>query len=235
MRRKNERKAALRIVALLVLFQPIISLAGDITFSSNGTITDGNIYDNVYVENDGTVVDMTGGQISSLFMYDLSIFNLYDGLISGSFGGIDISSLSTINVLGGTIDKSGHFVVHGNANFTSGDINFGGLKTYEDSLVTVTGGSLNFGYFDIHGSVDIMKGDITVDNTGFDTSSIVNIYSINYNYNSNDGILTAYLIDGGYLSMAGLEQSAYDRLNFIPEPASLFMLALGGLLFRKHR
>ena len=228
-------KVALKFAILLVLCQPIISLAGDFTFSSSGTIGPNDVYDNVYVENNGTIVDMTGGQVSSLSMYDSSIFNLYDGQISGFFGGISISSLSTINVLGGTIDKNVDFVVDGNANFTGGNITDYRLKTYKDSIVTFTGGSLNFDYFDIQGGMDIRGGDLTVDDVGLHIESVINIFSENYNYNADSKVLTAYLIDAGYLSMSGLDQLEYDSINFVPEPTTLLLLSLGGLFLRTRR
>jgi hypothetical protein len=227
-------RAVMQIAVLLFLCQPVISLAGDITFSSSGTITDGNVYDNVYVQNDGTVVDMSGGQIASLWLSDASRFNMTGGYIMPY--SINAAGTSYFDMSGGIVDSDEIILYGSGGSFSGGDVSVSvRLKTGVLSTIEFEAGTLNFGAFDIQGSMNIRGGDLTVDNIGLHLDSLINIYSEDYNYNAGSKVLTAYLIDGGYLSMSGLDQSEYDSINFVPEPTSFLLLFLSGLFLRTRR
>ena len=231
-------KKAILTILMMLLFGVCSVQAVDITFSTSGTIVNGNVYDDVYVENDGTIVDMFGGQIEGLWLYDTSIFNLHNGQIVGYFSGIDIGHLSTINVLGGVIDKSSDFVVHGNANFDGGSITAGRLKTYEDSIVTLTGGFLNLGMLEIHGELNIYGGMLDIEDNG-GTDGVVNIYGYDFTYIPTGdpfwggGTLTGYLLDNNPFIIKGLSQNEFENFNLIPEPMTVLLLGLGGVFLRR--
>jgi hypothetical protein len=233
-----KKKLAITLFAVLFLF-PVCAYSTDITFTSSGTITDGNVYTNVYVLNNGTVVNMSGGQIGSgsmggLGTIDNSIFNLTGGRILAS--SINIGPLSTINISEGTIDVSGSLAVMDNsfANISGGNITVGVLKTYSDSVVNINGGNLNFGLFDIRGEVNIYRGQLYVsDLFSFDNSAAINIWGNNFNY--NNGILSGYLLDNNPFTIEGIDQSQYTRFNLIPEPISLLFFGFGLLTLRKQK
>jgi len=232
------------IFAILFLL-PVCANATDKTFTTSGTIVDGNVYGSVYVQNDGTIVDMSGGQITNwLGTRDTSIFNMSGGLISGF---INIDYLSSFNVSGGTITVSSDFVVYGSANISGGNITAGRLKTYPAafnpvtpaSVVDINGGSLNFNIFDIHGEVNIYRGLLDVNDSwiggwGNDQASI-NVYGHDFNYDSYTRILTGHLLDNNPFIIKGVDASEYTRFNLIPEPISLLLFGFGLLAVRLQR
>jgi len=235
-----EKRIGYSILLAILLFLPVCVYSTNITFTSSGIIEDGNVYDNVYVENNGTVVDMSGGQISYLLTRDASIFNMSGGQIIYSWPGITIESVSTINVSGGTVDTF-DFVVYGSAvaNISGGNITADRLKTSPDSVVNINGGSCNFETIDISGELNIYRGLVNANNAYISyiyPSSAVNIFGYGFNYNPGQGgILTGYLLDDNQFIINGVSQSEYARFNLIPEPMSLLLFGFGLLVLRKTK
>jgi len=240
------------IILMMMLFGVCSVQAVDITLSTSGTIELGDIYDDVYVENDGTIVDMLGGQIGRLRLSDGSIFNMDGGNITG---GIDAHESSYFDMSNGTIDVDSTMVLYGvGGSFSGGNVTANGLKTGVSSTVQIDGGILNFGTFDIYGdimisggslgvsgifsshnnTIDIFSGQLTVYDIGFDEYSTMNIYGRDFIYDSVQKILTGYLVDDSYLSMGGVDQWEYEQFNLIPEPTTLLLFGLGGLFLRKR-
>jgi hypothetical protein len=227
------------VFAILFVFSLCVK-ATDMTFTSSGTITDGNVFDNVYVQNDGTVVNMSGGQIGHLLSWDASIFNMTGGLI---FGQITIAPISTFNISDdGTIDIFDFVVDTGaSVNISDGNISADRLKTYPASLVTpasivnITGGNLNFGNFTIlGGTLNIYRGLLNVDDVfGIDNSATVNIFGHDFNYSQS--VLTGYLLDNNFFTIKGINASEYARFNLIPEPVSVLFFSFGLLALRKQK
>jgi hypothetical protein len=227
---KRRDKAILPIVILLFLYKPAILLAGDITFSSSGTIGPNDVYNHVYVENDGTVVDMTGGQIGNLQTSYISTFNLYDGQIlkivqTDPAPIIDIGPTATMNIFGGLADI-GNFVL-GEESYTlikGGQVSAIRMKAYYDCLIDIKGGLLQLNSFDMV--------------VGLDELPTINIYGYGFNYDPSggtyEGILTGYLMDGNPFSINDVSASEYLRFNLIPEPATLLLISLGGLFLRRR-
>lgn len=231
-----------RIIAIgfMVLGVCVCSSArgADKTFDSNGQILPGETWDTVYVRNNGTVVDMSGGQVGGLRLSDNSIFNMSGGDITG---GIDAQGTSYFDMSNGTIDVDSTVVLYGvGGSFSGGNVTATGLKTGIDSSVEFTGGVLNFNIFNIIGDLTIKGGVLHVNNSYIDYfSSTINIYGHGFNYNPTggaygDGILTGYLLDNNFFSMDQLNASEFQRFNLIPEPTTLLLLGIGGLLIRKR-
>jgi len=227
-------------ILLAILLLPVCANATDITFTSSGTITDGNVFGNVYVQNNGTVVDMSGGQITQgLNTYDASVLNMSGGLISGN---VNISNLSSFNVSGGTIDV-GYYVVYGSTNISGGNITAYCLRTspassiplVPASIVNIDGGNLNFDKFDIEGVVNIYRGSLYVDDARIITLCLptINIYGYGFNYTQE--ILTGYLLDDNFFTIKGVDASEYARFNLLPEPMSLLLFGFGLLVLRKTK
>ncbi len=239
----RSKRKILMILAILLFYGGLVQ-ATNTTFSSSGTIVNGNVYDKVYVQNDGTVVNMTGGQISNLSTHNVSTFNMSGGQIIYSWPGILLYELSTMNVSGGTINTF-DFVVYGSANFSGGNITANRLKTYPASfvapasVVNINGGILNFDMFDIHGTLNIYRGLLNVDNSsiGYLSNSLanINIYGSEFNYNPSTQILTGRLLDNNFFTIKGIDTSEYTRFNLLPEPSSILLLGFGLLALRKQK
>lgn len=218
-----------KLLTLLIIITPAICHATIITFTSSGTIQNGDVYNQVYVENDGTVVDMTGGQIGNLQTSYISTFNLHGGQIAkvnptDTGPNIDIGPSGTINILNGLVDI-GDFVL-GEESYTliqGGQIAAMRMKAYYDCIVDIKGGVLQLDSFDM---------------VGFNELPTVNIYGSGFNYDPTggtyEGILTGYLMDGNPFSIDDISESEYLRFNLIPEPTTLLLFGLGGLFLRKR-
>jgi len=223
------------IFAILFLL-PVWAYSTNITFTSSGTITDGNTYDNVYVRNNGTVVNMSGGQIqTNLITFDSSTFNMSGGLISSSgvYITVGVNDLSTINISDGTIEKT-NFVLYGSANISGGNITGNVNKANPSSILNITGGNLIFGDFYIYGTLNISGGLLNIDNPHFPSTS-VNIFGYGFNYDPVGQVLTGYLLDHNHFTINHLNSLDYQHLNLVPEPMSLLIFGIGLLAIRNHK
>ena len=106
-------------------------------------------------------------------------------------------------------------------NFYDGEM--GGFRIYDDATATFSGGSIN--YISSRQDSDLTK-HITF---------IADVDSINLAGN----LLTGNWLDDSSFSITLLDQTGYDsvysNINFIPEPATISLFGLGGLLLRKKR
>ena len=150
--RKGEEMLSIRKIVIMALmwFCTAHVWAETITiFDSNATISDGNTYDTVVVKGDGTVVDMTGGDVNTVITMDASTFNMSGGdclnswiwshgsstlnLSSGSVMGINSFGESKINI-------SGDFII------SAGDENDIASRFYDSSVVTISSDNVNVVY-----------------------------------------------------------------------------------------
>jgi hypothetical protein len=228
--------SAIGLVTLLACVCPR-TMGADKTFYSSGQILPGETWENVYVYNDSTVVDMLGGQVDWLSTRDVSTFNMSGGQISMH---VDIGNQGTINVYDGTIN-TGYLVMSGDSigNFSGGNITADCLKTYEGSSVEFAGGILNFDMINIMGELNIYRGLLNIEDS-WGTDGVVNIYGYGFNYVPTgdpfwgSGTLTGHLMDDNPFVINGLSQYEFEHFNLIPEPATLLLLGVGGLLIRKR-
>jgi hypothetical protein len=103
------------------------------------------------------------------------------------------------------------------------DGEMGGFSTYDDATATVSGGRID--YISSYQDSDIIK-HITF---------IADLDSIDLTGN----LLTGNWLDGSGFSVTLLDQSGYDsvysNINFVPEPATVALFGLGGLLLRRRK
>ena len=106
-------------------------------------------------------------------------------------------------------------------NYYDGEM--GGFRIYDDATATFSGGSIN--YISSYQDSDLTK-HITF---------IADLDTIGF----NSGILTGNWLDGSGFSVTLLDQSGYDsvysNINFVPEPATIALFGLGGLMLRRRK
>jgi len=242
--------------AILVVFVLSFSTtvyAEVVTFSSDATISDGDFYDMVVVENDGTIVDMTGGMVNGLKIYDSSQFNMYEGWLGeGDTVMITAYDTSAVNIFRGFvgIELSSDVIQLYGASTLNVDMDGGWIGSlnfaYDASVVNIYKGDLNhLGGYD-SSTINIYGGDIG-GGWGFqaDISSTVNIFGHDFVYNPqawwsdefNSWIseLTGVGPDGTPIRIEGIDNPHTSaNINLIPEPSTLLLLGLGAMVLRKR-
>ena len=186
-------------------------LIDDSVLVSNGThieVAEGGDINGYLRLFDTSEAIISGGDVGFLQAYHNSSFTLSDGAI-----GTDINTFQTSvgTITGGQVGQ--HLVL------------------YYDSQVHVTGGHLN-------GSITIGKdvGDATI--TFYGTDFAINGTSVDYGqYTYSDypsGGLSGILQSGDVISKPF---TIYDgsSMVLVPEPTTLLLVGLGGLLLRKRR
>lgn len=241
-------------MVVIVLSFASMAFSADVTFSASGSIGSGETYDTVYLENDGTIVNMTGGQITNLSTIDASTFDFSGGQISGLSSDVDIAPLGNFNMTNGTADLFGFYLESAGATYSSGGMasitggvmSADNVKVYDGAILTLNNANINFDTFDVlqGGQVDIFGGDVDIASAyvayGYyigddymDVGSTINIYGYGFNYNSTTEILSGYLQDENYFQIGGVNELEYTSFNLIPEPTSILLLGLGGMFLRR--
>ena len=90
------------------------------------------------------------------------------------------------------------------------------------------------------GSVVNLYGGEIADSLGASGSSVVNIYGSAFAYDalggqSSRGQITGLSLDGTEFAIDLYTVDTYPHINFVPEPATVVLLGLGGLLVRRRR
>ncbi len=220
-------------------------------FYTDGTIEDGDVYDIVRVENDATV-DVLGGVVSQLYGGDSSTINFY----AGSVGSVSIQNTSVFNLEGSLsswVDmSSGTFNINGGIFedeilATRGRININdGIADFTDSVITnftimdIYGGVVSFDgmLFDRYAVLNIYGGEVTFQRSAWGnafrlSNGAFNVYYSDIVYEGTGGEISGYrLRDGNLFMLDQFTEYEIGRITFVPEPGTLVMLALGGILLR---
>jgi hypothetical protein len=213
-------KISTTFTLLLILACPLCLQAEVITIiDSNSTIN--GTYDTVVVKGDGTVVDMTGGDVNTLITMNASTFNVSGGNIGISNNkGVVCYDSSTLNLSGGDLEQVyayGESKVHisGNPNivlivFTDFSIatisaNGGLIESchfYSDSIGYISSGSFDVMYIETNSIMDVNDAEVT-SGIGIYGSSKVNLRDI-----------TTSVLNVGDSSVVNLSGGNIDNIKY---------------------
>jgi hypothetical protein len=186
------------------------------------TITEGMEFTNLTLTGTQSLL-MTGGKGNDVYLRDSTLMNYSNGEVNR----ILLSGSATLNISGGTvlgvIDPYGNSIV----NISDGYIEKLYVSGWSGSHVTLTGGE--FG--SIANSLNVIYG--------IHLTFVCDLNSLVYTYD-NDMIVIG--VAGNWLDGSSFDidiknskgyPSTIEYIEFIPEPATMLFLAVGGLLIRR--
>jgi hypothetical protein len=181
-------------------------------------------YGTSYIEVQNTLPLQTGvGGIESVKLYNNSSMTLSGGEVSG----IDLKNSATLSVLDGKV--------------------LGTIYATGDNIINIAGGATDKIYANGSTKVTLSGGNIGTMQIGLNISStspptyivMCDLYSLNRTY--INGVLSG--ITGNWLDGSGFDievgsrigNPTSDYIQFVPEPATLTLLGVGGLMLRKRK
>ena len=232
------KKALITIGIAVLLVNGSANAAGTKYFYSNGSVGTGEYWPSVYIYDtppNHTTVNMSDGRVDTMSTFDNSIFNMTGGTVYNLYS----YESSTVNISDN--NHSSPFAISAGDNST---INFGGTaKGWEFDVLNlatmnITGGAIDDLTTCNSGVINIYAGDI-LDVWGQD-STVINIFGYNLLKVSTGGayghgFVHGYYGNNSYFDIDFMGSDTYSHVNLIPEPATLFLLALSGLSLRKRR
>jgi len=224
---------------LLLLTAVIVVLTGgrahavpDKTFTSSGQILPGEEWENIYIYNDDTIVDMLGGNVDGIATYDASTLNFFDGYVST----LTALQFSRANLSGGEIYALD--VWDSASTYISGSASIFAPRVSDFGNLNMSGGTVDHLGAIESGTINLYGGSISDYLVALD-SGIVNVYGRDLVKTSSGGAYGYGQVYGLWLDDTPFSinlngPGTYSHITLIPEPTSLLLLALGGLLSRNH-
>jgi hypothetical protein len=182
------------------------------------TITDEDGYVSLSSLKTGDYLEMTGGATGLLRMTESSTADIlntskpYDSMNFTGISEIQMYSNANLYIYDGAINRIG---TRDNSTATLYGGNINSIKSYQDTFYTEPVPGTNQ-------TVEVWTPHITF---------VCDVDSILY----VDNLLTGNWLDGSSFSITLIdgslnpEYTAYDNIEFVPEPATICLLALGGL------
>jgi len=134
------------------------------------------------------------------------------------FGEIYMYNDATADMFAGEVGKlETHDLTH--FNFLGGDLT--DLRIHGNGTADFSNGELNRLGIDGNGLLNLYAYDVTIYTTG--------------GYYDRGWIEGKYFSDDSYFSFDFVLTNTHEHINIVPEPASLMLFCLGGLLLRKRR
>ena len=191
-----------------------IRLRDSATFNIEGGLFQGQM------EADGSsIININDGQVQDgdLEAMEYTIINIYGG--STTWSSAHLRNYSTLNVYGGLWEGNTGVSDYSTLNIYGG-VWDGGLSLNEFATVNIYGGDIAFGWLGID----------------FGGSATTNVCYSSIIYDTRLGIVSGYhLLDGSEFMLNQFTWAEINQMNFIPEPATLLMLALGAILLRTRK
>jgi len=222
------------------------SIDGLDTFDSSQTNISGGLINGVSTAYDSSQVNITGGSIYDFYVRDSSQINISGGYVQGLVS----YENSQANIYGGSIDTVVTF------DSSKGDIydgTIGVLVAFQYSQVNMSAGSVD-GLLISYGSSQVnITGGLIGDDVELYDQSLIRIFGYDF---AVDGQAVGYgeltSIYGGDISIEPLRHltgtllsgefidndfyiSNNARIILIPEPTTILLLGIGGLLLRKRK
>ena len=189
-----------------------------------------NIYD---TPPNSTTVNMYGGFADYISTFDSSTLNFFDGSAQ-----IGANNNSIINITGGTLNGADAYN-YGTVNFYNGAISTS-LGAYDYGISNLYGGTIDHMGAVGSGEVNIYSG-LIMDSLSAYESSILNLYAYNFYYDPTGGnydggkITGNWILDDVYFDISLYGSDTFSHINVVPEPATLFLFALGTLFLKRGR
>lgn len=228
-------KTKLSIIVAVILFagNGLYAVPTDKIFTSSGHILPGEEWANVFIYNDGTLVNMLGGDVDSIGTYDASMVNVTGGSVST----LDALEFSIANITGGYA-YSVFTRYNSTVNF-SGNANSVSLGVVDSGIVNMAGGTTTYLRAGNISSINLYGGIVSEYLNAWD-SATVNIYGYGFNYDPSAGSwdggqLTGFWLDDTPFTIDLYDAQTYNHINLIPEPATVLLMSLGSLILRRRR
>jgi hypothetical protein len=242
------------IIVICLFAARALAVPTIVDFYDDAVIQDGDEYEIVNVWNTATV-NMEGGQVVQLNGSDSSTINFYGGAVES----ISIASESTFNLEG--LLSCDRVDTHHSAIFNVNSGMFEGKLDGDGKQININGGTVNMtkSRLSYHAVLNINKGNVTFCGIGLDRYSVLNVYGGEVTFNrdcwgeafrmslwaalnvyysdiiyggSGMDIIGYHLLDGSEFMLGQFTESEIEQINFVPEPATLVLLALGSMLIR---
>jgi hypothetical protein len=215
---------------IIITLLAVLLLGSGVVQSAIYNIGPGDEFgDLILVDND--VLLMTGGEGDDLDLLDSSTATIENtnpiiGEEDGGIWEVFVSSASTLDFNGGEINSI-EALWDGTVNMTGGILT--SLEMHSESQAHLEGGI-----------IESMASDQTLVGGLPWEEALIHIFCLDYLYDSPSNLLTGHWGDNSAFSINLIDigtVQTYDYIEFhiVPEPATLFLVGLGGLAFRKRR
>lgn len=246
------------VLAIMIICTAVCESNATIYYNDGGVHEISSIIsESVLVENSPadypTTVNLVSGGVieEDLFVWESSKVFVHDGLIErGMFAGGEsqvvisggsifsdlwVSENSQVSMFGGTVESSVYVCADSQFSMSGGTIKY--LQS-ENGNAIVSGGTISDIWATGYAQVSISGGQIKDALIAYNNSAVT-IYGTDFNFEyglitSRNGRLTGVLESGEPIDV-GFEVLENATIILVPEPATILLLSLGGLLLGRRK